>query len=363
MKSCLKLLSGLGLMVLFWICAAESAPTNQRLQGAVRISLNEAQTIELLNQLSSGHLENVPGDFYGDMYDDELPDVVVFVDQTKRGNSTGMLPDSAVRVSLVKSKKERGELFGERYIYALVFVAKSSEDSCSCADSGKEPIVVLSRLEQRPGSGEFALISAVKAVAGAFAQLSVEGREPTNGEAPCSVGLELKEIGKTDSTLLCHGRAKLPLLVNTINRLRVEDLDTTAEPQATFGNYSKSWVTSSVGLVGFCLGSETARQEKANRTLVEPFLFGHIYLKRPQRPKPRLNSIRAEFSGQISYSLVAGTSLSSDLLDDLFFGLSVGHFLSTMGVVAGVNYRTEESPDTGEKKRKGHFALGVTFIF
>jgi hypothetical protein len=112
--------------------------------------------------------------------------------------------------------------------------------------------------------------------------------------------------------------------------------------------------------------SDTEGKEKDYRTPVDLFIFAHYYLKRPQLPAPRYpNCHTKEFLKKISISFVAGTRLSKSLFDDLFFGVSVGHFLSSVGLVIGVNYRTTiiEKDDGKETKRMPPcFSFGIIFV-
>ena len=155
---------------------------------------------------------------------------------------------------------------------------------------------------------------------------------------------------------------KLPLHENTINRVHVQTdkSDTATVYLSTFGNYSPSWITSSVG---FLTSFPCCCREKEKSTVypvVDPFLFGHLYLKRPQQPKPRLNDACREWRRQLSISFAVGTRLSDKLFEDLFVGGSVGHMLGKLGLVAGVNFRMVEDEDTA--KRRCHLSFGLTYI-
>lgn len=337
-----------------------SCSSHKMIRGAARVKFESGKIDALLDSLSRGQLEHLPQAFYGEVYDDELPDLVIIVD--RRGKTAS--EETPVRIDLLKGDKRRDELFGERFIYVLVFVAEDSSTIDSVSKSSNKPVIKMSSLDRRVGSGEFALFTAVKMIVGAVLGRTVGERMMARCPPDTQAVLHMIPIGeKTDaSARLYHGRTKLPLAENTINRIRLEEVDSKIEPQATFGNYSSSWVTSSIGLMGTFLSGETARQDSVNKTSVEPFILGHLYIMRPQRPKPRLNRSKIEFWRQISFSLVTGTRLSEDLFDDIFVGVSVGHVISTLSIVGGYNFRTSRWSKAVREEREGHYAVGITFI-
>jgi len=346
-------------------------------------------TEKLLDFLATGKLTGASKYYFGEIYDDELPDLVVFVD-----NSGNYLPsDSNVRIALVKDDQIRDHLFGEPFIYVMVFVAEDTvklkeiekpkrpykkvqkktsykifTDSMRVSvDTAQQEIfvpsetrsVVLCPLDRRMGSGEFALLSMVKMLASAILGGPFASWEKGKSPQDTSFPLEIDLVGCCGSTCLYFGMEKIPLEENTIDRIRIKGLGTKM-PHATFGNYSPSWVTSSIGIMQTFLDKKTSEEDGVQQTLVRPFIFGHLYFKRPQRPKPRLNNPCAEFWRKTSVSFAFGTRLSTDdLFDDLFIGVGWGHWMSTFGVVCGINFRTS---GVNQSKRKGHFALGMTFM-
>ena len=361
MKTCSRRLDmALSIIFLSVLLVHSNACSQDMLKGAIKLKFESKEIDTLLNFLSRGNLAEVPRYLFKDTYDDELPDLVIFVDGRRKTVPRG----SPVRIDLVKDDKTREELFGERFIYVLAFVAEDHSTTYPLANSGTNPVVRMASLDRRVESGEFAFFTAVKMIAAAFLGQTVESKIRAKCPPDTQVNLVLELYGEaTDSTSrLYHGRAKLPLAENTINRIRVENIDSRVQPLVTFGNYSGSWVTSSISLIGTFLHSQTAAEENVDGASVEPFIFGHLYIKRPQRPKPRLNRSGKEFWRQTSFSLATGTRLSEDIFDDVFVGLSAGHLISTLGIVAGYNFRTSRWSDVERKTIKGHFAVGITFI-
>jgi len=385
-KRCLSI----GLMLLFCILLfLSSIATSQTIKGFLQTEREQNDVKKLLNILDEGKLSTASQYFFGNIYDDELPNLVVFVDNSENY----LASDSNVRIALVKAAQIKDHLFGEPFIYVMVFVAEDTANKIGTekpkkpykrvqkktsykiltdsmrvfVDTAQQEIfvpsetrsVVLCPLDRRMGSGEFALLSVVKMLSSAILGGTFAGWEEGVSPQDTSFSLEIDSVGYYDSTCLYFGRAKIPLEENTIDRIRIKGLGTKM-PQATFGNYSPSWVTSSIGIMETFLDKKTSKQEGVHQTLVKPHIFGHLYLKRPQRPKPRLNNPCTEFLRKTSVSFVFGTRLSTDdLFDDLFIGIGWGHWMSTFGFVSGVNFRTSE---INRSKRKGHFAVGMTFM-
>jgi hypothetical protein len=219
-----------------------------------------------------------------------------------------------------------------------------------------------SSLAWRRGSGEFALFSIAKGIAKGFVGAETEKEEPEDEARKEPSPLSMHEVGYQNGIRLTFGMAKIPLVENSINRIHIEGFtESDINPLATFGNYSKSWITSSISVMG---------SEEGNRAHVDVFLLGHYYVKRPKLPSPQLsytnNSSGETFFQKISVSLVLGIKISSDILQiqKVFIGVSLGHFLSNnLGIVVGKTYGRRNSDTDKTFHRSGEWAVGLTLIF
>ena len=396
----------------------------QTIKGSYSFDRLPDQVEELLKKLSEDKLEEVPKYFFGEnkVYDAELADLLVFIDKTGKDKKDA-------KFALLKGGIKKEELFGDKFIYVMVFAAEKDDEQNTVGKftkdiettekvveksigntsgktgeiiiekpvgdtSGKtdevtktiryrEPLSVFqSPLDSRPGSGEFILYSVIRSIANIFSGVAIEKAEKSERAADITnIPLRMYLVGSDNKskTNLYFGILKTPISENTINRFTVqEEYGNNEDPHqnkkkmhlATFGNYSSSCVTSSIGLMGTFLRSELIKSEtgviKSSRTPLDAFIFAHIYLKRPQIPPPRYQDKSTKNClKKISFSLAVGTKISTSLFDDLFFGVSVGHIYSTVGVVAGVNYRTTTlvgDDDKIRKNRKLYFSLGFILM-
>jgi hypothetical protein len=399
--------------VLCFVFLVPSNATPQTIKGYYKYNRNRTQVKKFLDMLrDKKNIASVPKCFFCEVYDDELPDLVVFIDKeqiitTKKTNISDTKKSSPINIALVKKGEVKEELFGERFIYVLVFIAenefdkqsvlepiskyvplerkikkivkeKTSQTYTEIKESFKEsyPISVSHAfLNRRPNSGEFALFSIAKGIAQAFTGLVTQSKEQEEKPEGKPVPLEMHEVGCHYFTRLTFGMAKIPLDENTINRITINGFPNT-EPVATFGNYSKSYITSSVGVMTTLISSKTAKSEWTSPTQIDPFLLVHFYLKRPQLPSPRFpGDLPSVWDKRFSVSFVFGTKLSDKLLDfkDIFIGAGVGHlFGNNLGFVIGFNWRSlnlqEPSGNSGQDngriiRRKCWPAIGITYIF
>ena len=383
------------LCFIFLISATAASQTIKGIWG----KLDDTDVKKLLDMLKSEKdIVYAPEYFFKEVYNDQLPNLMFFIDKRQNADAGTKKSETEknhkVNITLVKNNKERLQLFGERVIWVMVFVAESVSDKKSVIEpiskwmpierkitekrvnecriktdiETKEAIkmspplkVRLDSLEWRAPSGEFALFSIVKGVASAFGGKMPESKEPAKEPAEPKP-LEMQSVGCHNGTRLSLGMVKFPLGENSINRISIAGFPE-IEPTATFGNYSSSHFTSSIGMMWTRLHSITETGEEVSQNQVNPFMFAHIYLKRPQLPPPRFTGKPGRvFLNKVSVSFVIGTKLD-DFLGDIFIGASFGNFLfENIGIVIGKNFRLAKSPDDG-KKGKDHWALGFTFIF
>ncbi|HWR82790.1 MAG TPA: hypothetical protein VN285_05780 [Candidatus Deferrimicrobium sp.] len=336
------------------------------LVGQYKTQLDSDGIGSLLRSLDCDRLDAVPKLLFNTTYDKKLANVIIFLDLRKNTS----------KIVLLQNGKAAAHLRGERFVYALVLIAQSDTrpwpassdfvgviqpvgDSVYKRQRSQLPVVKLSPLDRRIGAGEATLRMVLKFVSGA-ASLSAESG---TGVKDAVETLDLHSLGKTaksnGSTELFFGMAKFPLAENTINRIRLQWAGTIV-PQATFGNYSDSWLAGSIGLLYTRVDSAVAAGDKVPRTLIQPFLFGHLYLKRPQIPAPRgLGFVDREWR-KLGVSVVGGTRVSADYFDDLFAGMALGPMIGSGNIVVGFNFR-RTSAGSSAGRRDGRVAAGISF--
>ena len=382
-------------IILIAILSLRSTVLSQTIKGTYSLNpdFDAKRLLELLKEPDSvGALKF----FFGELYDKELADLLVFIDR---------VDNKPTHIELLKGGKSRKELWGEKYVYVMVFVAEKKgqkntvskkveekETSGKITETDKnevdkpvskvsesttiikqrDPLFVhQSFLDYRKGAGEFFVASMARLAAAIFTKETIkEGEEAKKGEETPDKPMKLQKVGTHADTDLYFGYVKIPIYENTINRITVEEDYGDGEVDrhlATFGNYSASRITSSVGAVGtFIKAGET----EPSCFPMEVFAFGHYYLfnKRPKLPSPHdQRGWLCKYWNEMSVSLVAGTNLTLDkgLFKDLFVGVGVGHIVSTAALVAGVNFRAPRNADGSLKsgEREFHWCVGLTFIF
>lgn len=397
------------LMLCFFILVSSTA-TPQTIKGHWQYKRNEGDVIKLWGMLKSEkNIVCVPKYFFGDVYDNTLPDLVFYIDKRQLDTNEGKKISDTVKnplhnITLVKKSKKRGQLFGARFIYVMVFVAENKSDKKSVTVSEKSYVpqekkimkmeekkrtyietkesfketdrlsVSCASLDKSASSGEFAIFSIAKGIGQAFTKSIETNKELKEKTEKEPLPLKMREVGCFEETRLAFGFVKIALAENTINRITIWGFSN-INPLATFGNYSQSWITSSICMMWTPYSKDKAEDLKIKRNLFEPFLLAHIYIKRPRLPRPRLTG-KSAFFKKLSYSIVVGTRLKSldELfeLKDVFIGIGLGHISGNVGIVIGANFKTfqeEKLNMKGEvvmvdkKKRRGNIAIGFTFIF
>jgi len=326
---------------------------SQTISGHYDKKLDGTKLDSLFSLLEKGSFKDIPRYFFDRTYDDELPDLIMFINETPSPKT----PD--VKIELLKGDKKRKELFGERYLYVMAFWAKQDADTSRFFNSDSTTFI-LTALDQKMSSGEFAVFTVLRFIAAAFTKQALESGSKTEFYEQIQRKVKIIEIGSLADSKLYYIFCRLPLHENTINRVHVGENDKSNVCLTTFGNYSPSWITTSIGFLMSLPSSDREKEKKAVYPIVEPFLFGHLYLKRPQLPRPRLNDGCKEWKRQISISSVIGTQISDKLMEDIFVGASLGHVLDKLSFVIGINFRTALNGDV--KKRFRYISCGITFI-
>jgi len=378
----------------------------QEISGTYSVERSKAQVIHLLYLLKSKNMQDAVKCFFGEgvLYDRDLADLLVFIDKTERHELSDpclSIYDSS-KIALLKRGIKRTDLFGEKFLYLMVFVAEKATDPYSVgkniSESAKPEIaeeqiekitersplsVWQSSLDYKVGSGEFFLISMVKTILKVIpGGASIDSSKQTEQlieiknqplKMACIGCTKDKDNKDEDNIFLYYGYMRLVLVENTINRFTVNETLSDKKSSdnkiyyhlATFGNYSSSIIGSSMGFTGTYMKSKQREQLDDARFPINAFFFGHLYIKRPRLPTPHHpnSTFPRQIVRRFSLSLACGTALKTDLLDDLFVGIGVGHLFGALGIVAGYNFRTEAKTigDITEKKRKPHFCVGINF--
>jgi hypothetical protein len=349
---------------------------SQTLSGRFTYHLDNKKTDILLHELFDMDMQaQAVKTFFGNTYDQELVDLVFAIDERKTAGEP--------LFRLLKHGKSRGHLFGERSVYVMAFIAtdntdkgsimhKAAEKGCPKAENADSCISVhLAPLDQQIESGEFAVFSIIKDVVSMLKGIPLANMSEPEASKIIDDTAKVVLLGENDSTRLYYACLKLPLKNNTVNRLRLGRMEDKWVYQTTFGNYSASWVTSSMGFLAS--RPKDSHSGSADSTDVRdpaftPCLFAHVYLSRPLNPHPRYNSASREFFPRISFSVVLGTNLSGSFGDDLFVGGCIGHAISRLGILAGINYKNinyykRSNKTLARVRREPQYSFGLSFLF
>lgn len=341
-------------------------------------------------------LVTLPKTIFQDIYNPELPDLLVILD------GKGFLIDPI----MIKNAKKENCLWGDRHIWVMIisvgsqwnreYVSSSKKEIKKQGKEKKESVadsiiieekiykhgeieITISTLDHMLGREEFILSSVIRGIAALFSLTGIAGEAKTaevKEEEVDSLSLKLiPDAEKKGKHKLYFGMAKFKLKENTINRIGIKLPSDTSDSEeqgnhplsayATFGNYSSSLLASSIGLAWtFWEPDSTHHKNK-----VDPFLFAHIYFGKYGRPQlPRryyLNNSKCSrikrFFDNCSYSLVIGTKITGkNFFDDIFIGIGAGHIIGQGGIVAGVNFVSFLNK-SGDKDRKGNIMVAITY--
>jgi hypothetical protein len=190
--------------------------------------------------------------------------------------------------------------------------------------------VRLETLAYQRGLGESAVVQGLAKLVGLP---STSGA--SNVPADSLGNLEVYELGRTpspDRRPLYFAIRKLTLAECTVDRLRVRVGKMSV--YRTFGNYSGSWLGASIGALGTW---PKGGDPNLHSFVTNLYLLFHAYVQRPAQPTGYEPT-----HARVSVSLVLGTELQATTTPkNMFVGVSLGHLLGDLGLVAGVNARVE----------------------
>ena len=409
--------------VLCFLSLTSSLVLPQTIKGNYKYERSATNVGKLLNKLKDEKLiKDVPKDFFDDVYDYTLPDLIFFINiadkplikKSEEEECKKLAPEEEIpytKIVLVKNNDDKKRLFGEKYIYVMVFVAENESYKQSVKDTTgtytltereitkfisekpryrtktKEKYEKSTKLSVRhtylkkmPGTGDFAFLSLAKGIASAFTGSVAEEKEDEEKEKAKPLPLEMFKVGCHCGERLLFGMVRVKLEDNSINRITILGFSEFI-PIATFGNYSGSGFTSSVAVLITHLQSKTVEREGTNEWQGDPFLLCHFYARKPRMPYLRSGGESGfdAMVNKISFSFVVGTKLSENFFkfNDVFLGGCIGHnFYNNLGILIGVNLRTPIYPksppadsdikgteESKKNKRELQFAFGISYIF
>jgi hypothetical protein len=248
--------------------------------------------------------------YFNDIYDPELPDLICYIKK-----------DSA-KIGLVKGNKIVTELFGERFIWVMIFSEYELNSGKNSKDSATVDLNVLA-YEHEPS--ESIILSILKTISSFIfsSNVGIELQKQAFKDSTININLSKNQYNG-DSLYTWMGKIKIGL--NTKNRIVIRPPDSHEEKNFlfiyhNFGNFEKSFFGVSLGV------GSTIAKELTDSNRVNLFVYGHYYLYRSTLPVDNK-----------SLSLVLGTNfITGTFLHNIILGLRCGIF-NPGGIIAGVNW-------------------------
>ena len=372
------------ILLLFIVCLGYNRGTAQTISGKYSTVLDQVKADSILSLLGSEkNIIKVPEAYFGEVHDRYLADMIYFIDERGKSKSSG-------NAALIVKNRKRHCLFGEKYVYVMVFIATGTGPDSRCRP-GLSIDLINNRLKismKKPGEQALGIevrhsALAKEPVTGAFALLSLFEKIGSSIKLPSSAApidatvegktwkVEAEPVYTSEDLCLYLAYKKVPLCENTINRVRVNGFRENDRYLATFGNHSGARVTSSVGVLASFrkdnAGCADGWEPEVSFPDFRPAIFGHFYIFRPQMPRPRKFKWIKRFWQGSSVSIVLGTNLSGNFMDDCVAGICWGHMADRIGVIAGYNHKKtvciHDQEDKERIERKPALSLGISYIF
>lgn len=348
--------------------AADESP-KPHLWGERRLPQETVDIKTLRDQCSTGQIAKVPKTFFGDAHDPDLADLVVYIsgDTVKRQTTVG----------LVKDHRPYPKLWGERFLWVLVFVEGTTIKPKSHGEVWKPKEVALT---EKPKAGKWHPESRVRegvlerttpnlkmrfepldarrslAQTTAFNLLGTllgkfESKPVAEALSDSERQSTLVQLEKADtSKALFYAIEKFPLTENTKNRVRIM-LDDNFRTYATFGNYSPARFGASVGVAGSLPAKKLAT--RADFEMAAYALFHYWIPWRPEAPRIR------GYSRPFSLGVFGGVRVGDRPFGNLVVGGSMGNLGGgPVGAFAGWQFT---SPDSARKRWSTRVAVGLTY--
>jgi hypothetical protein len=281
--------------------------------------------------------------YYGETYNRELTDLVVYVDRS-----------DSVKFGLVKEDCERSELFGEKSLWVLIFADKPLDFMDALKKPPKDTVeyafeVRRESLQYEPEPSEYSISGLMNLVAQVLAGTGVSSKAPPQSVKDSTLKMSLNRYVDGNDSIFVNsaGMSKFSLALSSVNRIVIAPKKpnrTFRDIAVNFGNYEASHFGVSVGL-GYTWGDDLVEKER-----VKFYLNGMFFLGRPTVPKSSFN-----------LGLLIGTNLlKATFLSDVVFAFRVGlPFSGQSAIVLGVNFGLADSVHS--EKRKGRPFIGIDY--
>lgn len=329
---------------------------------STKIDSNFVEKLKIELRKVNTDWSKIKKDYFGDIYDAELPDLICYIDS-----------NYIVRVGLTKDSSDNPELFGERYIWLIIFSDRDLNENTVCIknpdidtlnknrdsllghkvcekllcpkscrskeevkkdsptinDSCTVNMDVLQYLEE-PTEGTIQNILSI------LSKLTLGGNVEKSKETKLyedvpKTSIAFKKFGGTvDQNSIYIGMKKFKLGLNTKNRIVIRPpehskFNSIQYIDYNFGNYEQSRFGVSIG-AGYTFSKMLSDSNKT----IDLYINGLIYLWRPNLPVE---------SKSLSISL--GTNFVTDkFLNNIIIGLRYGLW-SSVGFTVGMNWIKE----------------------
>ncbi len=326
---------------------------------------------------------------FGGIYRENLPDLVLYLKQEKEGNFTKQRP------VLIYEGKNTPYLYGVRFIHVLLISEHQAEMQASIATEYQRepnPLLFLFNL----GAGLGATPDPDKAPESSEASIKWQplngggqdsplwlgyARLPVGGQSINRVTLRLgsaktslakftytKEDDKPASySMEREGELVDPSIPNITKSLAPKSapsgdfLATTAH----FSNSSASFAGASAALGVTFDTKGTGAAVSAENHAYNAYAFVELYAIRPRLyalPSSWLPYLDKKSLYRPSLGFVLGTNLTHGVLDELVYGVSIGHLVGNAGLILAANSIQPKKGDE-DKGRKTRLLMGVEYSF
>ena len=262
--------------------------------------------------------------YFKNIYDPNLPDLICYIQK-----------DTA-KLALVQNNKTRTKLFGERFIWLIIFSDYDIKDHLD---------VSLQVLAYQSEPRETTIRGILKIISSLIFKSAIEMGVQKDSTKDTSIKFTLTKNSCNGDTLYTYMK-RFDLGLNTKNRFVVSQTDKKDKKDFlfinhNFGNFEQSRFGASLG------GGVTFLNNSQDSIKVNVYVFGHYYISRPTLPVKR---------NILSFTL--GTNfVSGKFLSDIIVGFKYENpWFSPLGFVSGINFISQ-----AKQIRVGHFFCGLDY--